>query len=178
MSSVSSSQGLADGDSAARRSPADGGAHGRRRQAAAVRDSLRELSIQLALLNRQVGGHVELRDGDIACLDLISRLGPLSPSNLASRAGLHPATLTGVLDRLERGRWIARDRDSADRRSVQVRVLPDRMAELLSWYAPMNSGLERIFTSYSEAELGLLAEFLRRVTEVGQSATDELSDTD
>jgi DNA-binding MarR family transcriptional regulator len=35
----------------------------------------------------------------------------LSPSVLARRAGLHPATMTGILDRLERGRWITRDRD-------------------------------------------------------------------
>lgn len=177
MSSVSSSLGPTSGDSAARRSPADSSPHGRRRQATAVRESLRELSIQLALLNRQVGGHVELRDGDIACLDLISRLGPLSPSALASRAGLHRATLTGILDRLERGGWIARDRDSDDRRSVTLRALPGRIAELLSLYAPMNSALDRIFADYSEAELGLLAEFLRRATEAGQSAAGELSDS-
>ena len=76
------------------------------------------MSIQLALLNHQVGGQVDLKATDLECLDLISRLGPLSPSALARRAGLHPATLTGILDRLERGGWISRDRDPADRRAA------------------------------------------------------------
>jgi MarR family len=41
-----------------------------------------------------------------SCLDLITRHGPLSPSAPARRAGLHPATMTGILDRLERGGWV------------------------------------------------------------------------
>jgi DNA-binding MarR family transcriptional regulator len=152
-------------------------ARGRRRLTAAVRESLRELSIQLALLNRQVGAHLDLRDTDIGSLDLISRYGPLSPSALARRAGLHPATLTGILDRLEHGGWIARERDAPDRRGVRLRALRGRNAELLGLYAPMNSALEQICTGYSEAELELLAGFLRRATEAGHSATSDLADS-
>lgn len=148
----------------------------RRRLTAAVRDCLRALSIQLALLNRQVGSRLELRDADIACLDLIDRLGPLSPSALARAAGLHPATLTGVLDRLERGGWIARDRDGSDRRGVRIRALRGRQADLIGLYAPMNSALQRICQGYSEPELELIAGFLRRTTDAGQHAAAELSD--
>src|SRR3977135_3530763 len=102
----------------------------RRRLSAAIKDSLRELTNQLSLLNHHVGAHVDLKDVDLDCLDLIARHGPLSPSALARRAGLHPATMTGILDRLERGAWVARDRDSSDRRAVVVQALRDRNAEL------------------------------------------------
>src|SRR5437879_3824220 len=78
----------------------------RRRLSTQIKDSLRELSIQLTLLNRQVVAHLDFNDGDLPCLDLIARHGPLSPSALARRAGLHPATVTGILDRLERGGWV------------------------------------------------------------------------
>src|SRR4030081_1387141 len=87
-----------------------GAARHRRRLNTAIKESLRELSIQLSLLNHQVGGHVDLKDVDLDCLDLINRHGPLSPSAIARRAGLHPATVTGILDRLERGGWITRER--------------------------------------------------------------------
>jgi DNA-binding MarR family transcriptional regulator len=90
-----------------------------------------DCNIQLSLLNRRVGSRVELSDGDLSCLDLIGREGPFTPSALARVTGLHPATVTGVLDRLERGGWIARDRDAADRRAVQVRALRERNGELL-----------------------------------------------
>ena len=84
----------------------------RRRLTTGIKESLRDLSIQLSLLNHHVGVQLDLKDVDLDCLDLVSRHGPLSPTALARRAGLHPATMTGILDRLERAGWVARDRDS------------------------------------------------------------------
>src|SRR6266487_6226470 len=86
-----------DGTAAARR---------RRRLTAAIKESLRELSNQLSLLNHHVSAHLDLKNVDLDCLELIARRGPLSPSALARHAGLHPATMTGILDRLERGGWV------------------------------------------------------------------------
>src|SRR5687768_12504578 len=90
----------------------------RRRLTAEVKQSLRDLRIQLALLSHRVGARLDLRDVDHDCLDLLARHGHLSPTALARLAGLHPATMTGVLDRLEKSGWLARERDPADRRAV------------------------------------------------------------
>jgi DNA-binding MarR family transcriptional regulator len=147
----------------------------RRRLTTAIKESLRELRSQLSLLNHRVGAHVELKDVDLDCLELINRHGPLSPSALARRAGLHPATMTGILDRLERGGWVARDRDPSDRRAVVVRVLRDRGAELFRLYAGMNASLDQICAGYKDDQLELLADFLRRTTDAGRSATDALA---
>src|SRR4029078_601001 len=95
-------------------------------------------------------------------LDLIDREGPLSPSKLALLAGLHPATLTGILDRLERGGWIAREREQTDRRSVIVRILPDRAADVYRLYRGMNRAIDKICADYTEEELDLIAGFLQR----------------
>src|SRR5258705_238961 len=102
----------------------------KRRLTNTIKESLRELSIQLSLLNHQVGARLDIRDVDLDCLDIVARTGPLNPSALARRAGLHPATMTGILDRLERAGWITRDRDPADRRGVVVsaRQKPDSFA--------------------------------------------------
>jgi DNA-binding MarR family transcriptional regulator len=148
----------------------------RRRVTAEIKESLRELSIQLSLLNHQVGAHVDLRDVEFYCLDLINRYGPMSPSALARRAGLHPATMTGILDRLQRGGWVTRDRDpeGADRRAVAVRALRDRNAELFRLYSGMNASMDQVCAGYADAELELLADFLRRTTDAGQDAKDRL----
>jgi DNA-binding MarR family transcriptional regulator len=147
----------------------------RRRLTTAIKESLRELSIQLSLLNHRVGAHLDLRDVDLDCLDLINRHGPLSPSALARRAGLHPATMTGILDRLERAGWIARDRDPSDRRAVLLRARRERNAELLRLYSGMNASMDQICAGYSEDQLELLAEFLRRTASAGHNATEDLA---
>ena len=83
--------------------------------------------------------------------------------------------MTGILDRLERGGWVARDHDPSDRRAVVVRPRPDRGAELLGLYAGMNSAMDEICAEYGEAELELLAGFLRLTADAGRSATDDLA---
>lgn len=146
-----------------------------RRLTTAVKESLRDLRVQLALLNHRVSARVDLKDVDLDCLDLIGRDGPLSPSAIAQRTGLHPATMTGILDRLERAGWVVRERDQADRRAVLVRSLRERNAELLRQYAGMNSLMDDICAGYDEAELELIAGFLRRTADAGRDATDELA---
>ena len=96
-------------------------------------------------------------------------------SALARRAGLHPATMTGILDRLERGGWVARDRDPSDRRAVVVRALRERNAELLRLYSGMNASMDEICGGYGDTELELLADFLRRTANAGGRATDKLA---
>ena len=130
------------------------------------------------MLNHQVGAHLDLKDVDLDCLELITRHGPMSPSIVARRAGLHPATMTGVLDRLQRGGWIVRERDpeAADRRAVTVRALRDRNAEVFQLYSGMNTTMDDLLADYSEADLELLADFIQRTTTAGQSATAMLAE--
>jgi DNA-binding MarR family transcriptional regulator len=83
--------------------------------------------------------------------------------------------MTGIIDRLERGGWVARDRGTSDRRAVLIHALRDRNSELLQLYSGMNTALDQICAGYSDAELHLLADFLRRTADAGRTATDELA---
>lgn len=149
----------------------------RRRHTVAVKQALRELNNQLSLFTHRVAGRVRLKDVDLDCLDLVGRHGPLSPSAIARRAGLHPATVTGILDRLERDGWITRERDpsATDRRAVAVKALRDRNAELFALFAGMNAAMDEICADYTDTELELIADFLHRTTNAGQAATDSLA---
>jgi DNA-binding MarR family transcriptional regulator len=147
----------------------------RRRLANTIKESLRALNIQLSLLNHQVSAHLDLKDVDLNCVDLINRHGPLSPTAIARLTGLHPATMTGILDRLERAGWVTRERDPADRRAVVVRALRDRNAELFKLLEGMNSAMDQICADYTQSELELLADFLSRTTEAGRGATADLA---
>ena len=147
----------------------------RRRQVQSVKDAMRDLNGELAALNRRVGARSGLKDVDLEVLDLLVRLGPQSPSALARTAGLHPATMTGVLDRLERAGWVAREPDPADRRGSVVRSARDRVGEVFRLYGGMNSALDELLGGYSDAELTAIADFVARAAQAGRAAADDLS---
>jgi DNA-binding MarR family transcriptional regulator len=154
----------------------DEDARARRRLGTSIKDSLRALTVELSLLNHNVGGHLGLRDVDLDCLDLIDRHGPLSPSALARLAALHPATMTGILDRLERGDWISRDRDPADRRAVLVSSRRDRGAEVYAQYATMNASMDELIAGYDAGQLTAILDFLQRTVANGKAANERFGD--
>jgi DNA-binding MarR family transcriptional regulator len=139
-----------------------------------AKQSLRDLRIELAVLNHRVGSRIELKDTDFDCLDIITRHGPISPTALSRRAGVHLATMTGILNRLERGGWIVRDRVNNDRRAVLLRGVPDKQRHIIRLYDGMNRSLDVILDSYTDEQIDLINDFLRKCVEAGQSAADQL----
>ncbi|MCU1510040.1 MAG: Transcriptional regulator, MarR family [Glaciihabitans sp.] len=148
----------------------------RNRLTTGIKRSLRDLSNQIALLNHQVSARLALKDIDLDCLDLISQHGPLSPGEIARRSGVHPATMTGILDRLEAGGWIVRERAATDRRAVQVRALKERTREVVQHYAGMDGSMDAVLAAYDETQLETIADFLSRSTAAGVAATNELKE--
>ncbi|HTW97635.1 MAG TPA: MarR family transcriptional regulator [Acidimicrobiales bacterium] len=151
------------------------GEPGRRRLLqGAIRSHLRELGIELSLLNHHVGAHLGLSDVDLGALNVIQRHGPLSPSALAMRCGLHPATTTGVIDRLERSGWIGRERDLVDRRGVLLRFDPRRGGEMARLYGGMNASVRRILAECDVEELRVVERFLERTVDASRQASSRL----
>jgi DNA-binding MarR family transcriptional regulator len=149
----------------------------RRRLVGTVKEALRGLRTELALLNRRVTVRLELRDGDLDLLELVARRGPMGPSTLARHAGVHPATMTGVLDRLEKGGWLTRERDPRDRRSLVLRVRRERIVEVLRQYAGMNQALDDLCADYTDEQLAVIADFLTRAATAGRSETATLDES-
>ena len=114
----------------------------RRRKVAAVTNALRDLRIELAVLNHRVGVHL--------------------------------ATMTGILNRLEEGGWITRDRSASDRRAVVVASVPARQRQLFEAFAPMNTRMGGIWDGYAADELDLIADFLTRTVAAGRASADEI----
>lgn len=142
-----------------------------------IQEALRDLSAELGRLNQAVGEHVDLRSGDLEVLDVVARKGSLSPSQLAATLGIHPATLTGILDRLEAGGWVARQADPTDRRRIQVSALRRRGGELARLYGPMSRSIAELCSTYTPDQLETIRDFLERAGEAGHRAVEAIDPT-
>jgi len=126
-----------------------------------LRNTLRQLRIELSIGTRRAAAATGLNDSDLDVLDVLARYGALSPTALAQRLGIHPATMTGVLTRLEKAGWVVRRRDVTDRRSVQVEPSGfDRMTEL---YSDANERLAQIAARLTPEAGEVILEYLHQV---------------
>ena len=136
--------------------------------------ALREVRGRLGGVLQSVGERIDLAPVEMDFLDLISRKAPTTPGELASTTGLSPATVTGILDRLEEGGWIKRTRDVGDRRRVLVDVEIKRAPELGRLYGGMLGRLHDILEQYPDEQLQVLVDFLKQVRDAGDSSIEEL----
>jgi len=84
--------------------------------------ALRRITRAIDLHSRELLQRFGLTAPQLAALSAIERLQPISVGALARSIHLSQATLTGVLDRLQRQSLIHRARDANDRRSVVVEL--------------------------------------------------------
>jgi DNA-binding MarR family transcriptional regulator len=82
--------------------------------------SLRRLTRYLGLYSRRLASRHGLTGPQLVCVRLLARLGPTTPSVIAREMSLSQATVTGIVDRLDRQGLVHRERDVADRRRVVV----------------------------------------------------------
>lgn len=148
-----------------------------RRLSGEVKRTFRDVNNQIALLTHHVAAQVDLRDIDLDCLDFLAQNGPTTPSTLARKVAVPPATMTGVIDRLEKGGWITRQRDDADRRAVLVSVRQDAIGAVFRHYDGMNAQMDGVLAEYSPAELELIAGFLTRTAGAARRAVANFADS-
>lgn len=102
--------------------------------------------------------------GEGRALDVISESGPLAAGALGeAMVELKPATITGLVDRLERKGYARRIRDASDKRRVLIEAVADRrtgLRQVLNEY--VRSLMER-YGSFSDDDSEVILRFLRRM---------------
>lgn len=69
---------------------------------------------------RYLAEHHGLTSAGMRVLFILSRIGDSTHREVAERCFIRPATLTGIVDTLERDGFVERRRDGTDRRTVQL----------------------------------------------------------
>lgn len=137
----------------------------------------RDQSNAAVMFHSALAAQVGLGAVEEKALDLLQRDGPLSPGELARRTGLKPASVTGLLDRLEGRGFVRRVRDPRDGRRLLVQADVDRLSDIARLFDDLSQRLDEFYAGFSVAELVQATEFLTGVTAVQRAATDSLSAT-
>lgn len=105
-----------------------------------------------------------LSEGKFVVLFLLHGLPEgLAPHELADRAGVTRATITGLLDGLERDGFLARHRDQEDRRKVSVRLTDSGQATALALFNEHSRWIASLFVNFEPQEREVLHRLLSRV---------------
>ncbi|PYE39941.1 DNA-binding MarR family transcriptional regulator [Rhizobium sp. PP-F2F-G20b] len=105
-----------------------------------------------------------LSEGKFVLLFLLRDLPEgLAPHELAERAGVTRATITGLLDGLERDGFLARYRGEEDRRKVSVRLTAKGQAVALDLFNEHSRWIGSLFAGFDQHERKTLDGLLKRV---------------
>jgi DNA-binding MarR family transcriptional regulator len=127
----------------------------------ALEAALRDVSGMGVLHSQVIAERLGINSTDLECLGVIMR-GPATAGALAEATGLTTGAITGVIDRLERAGFARRAEDPNDRRKVLVSHMPALFEKAGPLFDPMRRASMAVLSRYSEDELVLILDFLKR----------------
>jgi DNA-binding MarR family transcriptional regulator len=135
----------------------------------------RELSTAVVMFHTAVGALAGLSVTETKALEVIHRAGPLTPADLARHTGLAPASVTALLDRLERKQVARRVPHPTDGRRSLVEIDPGHLARQQEVFADLVHRLEALGDGFDETELTAVVRYLRAATAAQFEATRRLT---
>jgi DNA-binding MarR family transcriptional regulator len=138
----------------------------------------RELSTAAVMFHTAVAAKGGLTATETKALDLLERLGPLTAGELSEHSGLAPASVTGLIDRLERKNVARRIPHPQDRRRVLIEMNREYLTASEPRFDDLVAGVRALCLKYSDEQLATIVGFLRASARIQQSATTKLTATD
>ena len=140
----------------------------------AVIQASRENSTVAVFFHSAIAEQFGLGATDEKTLFILQRYGSLTAGEIAQHTGLTTASVTNLIDRLERKGFVQRVRDTADRRRVIVQPNQARLAEFNRLFSSIQAPFDTMLNDYSDAELAVIADFLVRATQYARETIEKL----
>jgi DNA-binding MarR family transcriptional regulator len=150
-------------------SPKDEAKASREALVAAVVQASRLSSTIAVFFHTAMAAQVGLGATEEKTLFLLQGLGPLTAGEIAQHTGLTTASVTSLLDRLERKGFVRRVRDTQDRRRIIVVPDPARLAEFDRLFGSWQETFVDLLAGYGDEQLIAIADFLLRAAQQSQA---------
>ncbi|HET6825237.1 MAG TPA: MarR family transcriptional regulator [Amnibacterium sp.] len=135
-----------------------------------LRDEIGEAVLRFiagaVLHNQAVAARVGIGASDGQVLSLLTVDGPMTAGRIATVTGLSTGSVTALLDRLERGSYIRRERDPNDRRKVLVVPAIEGRQRLAAHYEDYGTHMRAVLDERTPEELQAIAAFLKDMNDV------------
>lgn len=138
-------------------------------------DGARRWSTETVMFHTAIAETAGLSATESKTADYLARLGPLTPKELAKHSGLAPASVTALVDRLERKGVVRRRPHPDDRRKVLVEVDYEGVRASVHLWDFLTSSVVAACENYSEDELGTIVRFIGDAAEITHEATARLT---
>ena len=138
----------------------------------------RALSTAAVLFHTALAAKVGLSATEEKTLDLLDRFGPLTAGELSHRMGFAPASVTGLVNRLEKKGFARRIADPEDRRRVRIERVPESLTRFVPLFTDLVMSLRELYDAYTTDQLEMILDFLVHATRRQQDATAKLTGDD
>jgi DNA-binding MarR family transcriptional regulator len=108
-------------------------------------------------------------------LDYLARFGPQTPKDLARLSGLAPASVTAMIDRLERKGIVDRQPHPDDRRKILIALDLQSIVSGLHLWDHLVKGMYELCDRYTDDELRTVIGFVRAATALTHESTAKLT---
>jgi DNA-binding MarR family transcriptional regulator len=135
---------------------------GRKEALVALLDAGREYSTAAILMHNIVAERFGLSLTELKTLDVLQRSGALTAGDISRHTHLATASVTSLIDRLEKKRLVRRSRDTGDRRRVLVKLTATLEKEIAPLFSALAKRMLKRFERYTPAETALIRDFLLR----------------
>jgi DNA-binding MarR family transcriptional regulator len=130
----------------------------------------RRYNAAYVLFNQAIADHLGLHPTDVQALSLLTaEPGPLTVKQIAALTGLTTGSATRLVDRLERGGYVTRTPDVADRRRVLVAPVPARLAALVAVWDDLGQAWSSLLDEHTDEELAVITRHLRSAYELSHT---------
>jgi DNA-binding MarR family transcriptional regulator len=128
-----------------------------------IMQSLRRIFKAIQDYSHEVSEKFGITGPQLWALKTISQNESLSLKDLSERMYLHPSTITGVIDRLEKKGYVTRNRDKMDRRVIYVQLTAE--GKRLAKRAPSPAQGKMIYglKNLKKKELDLIYDSVQRL---------------
>lgn len=136
----------------------------------------RAQSTAIVLFHTALAAKQGLLPSETKAIELLDRFGPMTAGELGQRTGLAPASITGLVDRLEQKGFAKRVKDPRDGRRVLVEHDPSGSMRFAPHFMPFMIAMEKLYQRFSTEELEVILRFVREATEIQTEAAKALAE--